>query len=210
MMALLFAGLTFAVVALAVHSCGQLRRIWLWMLLTGILAQSGGLMNFDSFPPPMMLMLMPALSLTTALCLTSSLGSSLSLSGLVAFQAFRLPLELVMHECARRQIMPPQMSFTGRNFDILTGLLAIPLAWAVARGKLGRRSMLAWNTMGLVLLFNVVGTAVASLPGPTRIFWHEPPNLWITHLPYVWLPSVLVPLALGGHLLIGRKLLTEK
>jgi hypothetical protein len=187
------------------------RPLLLWVVITGGLASSGLLVHFESFPPPVMRLILPALLVTGLLC-GSSLGRNwvdrFSLAGLIGFQAFRLPLELLMHVAAREGVMPPQMTFTGRNFDILTGLLALPLAWLVARGRVGSGAVWAWNVLGLALLVNVVGVAVLSFPGPYRVFLNEPANLWIAYFPFVWLPTVLVPLALAGHLLVARKLLT--
>lgn len=184
-----------------------------WMLVTGGLAASGMLLSFDSFPPPVLRLILPALLLTAVVCLSSrgrGWVRDWSLSGMVAFQAFRLPLELIMHEAAREGVMPPQMTFTGRNWDILTGLLAVPLAYLLARGQASAGWVWLWNALGMGLLVNVVGVAVLSVPGPFRYFMNQPANVWIGHAPFVWLPTVLVPLALAGHLLVGRKLLEAR
>ena len=105
--------------------------------------------------------------------------------------------------------MPGQMTFTGRNLDIVTGLLAIPLAYRLARGHRDTALVWIWNALGLGLLINVVVVAVLSMPGPMRLFVNDPPNLWVATFPFIWLPTVLVPLALAGHILIARKLLTK-
>lgn len=210
MLALIFAIYTLLVAGLAMRALLSPWVLSAWLAMTGGLAASGFLQSFDSFPPPVMRLILPAL-LVTAVCCMTSLGrgwvTRWSLAGMVAFQAFRLPLELIMHEAARQGVMPPQMTFTGRNWDILTGLFAIPLAYGLARGRVAAAWVWLWNALGLGLLINVVTVAVLSFPGPLRHFWNEPANVWITHLPFVWLPTVLVPLALAGHLLVARKLL---
>ena len=122
---------------------------------------------------------------------------------LVAVQAFRLPLELAMHELTERGIMPEQMTYTGRNFDIVTGATAILVAWAVASGRGGRRLVIAWNLLGLALLVNVVTIAMLSTPA-FRFFGDDRLNIFVTYPPYVWLPAVMVLAALAGHLLIFR------
>jgi len=42
-----------------------------------------------------------------------------------------------------------------------------------------------------------------------RAFGDEPQNLntWVLYFPYVWLPVVLVTIALSSHIIITRKLL---
>jgi hypothetical protein len=110
-----------------------------------------------------------------------------------------------MHRAASDGLMPVQMSFSGRNFDILTGLFAIPVAILAARERAPRGLIVVWNLVGSLLLANIVSIAVASLPmfaafGPDRL------NTWVADPPYVWLPGVLVPAALFGHILTWRKL----
>lgn len=213
----LFLTLVFGVytVLVAGLAARALRSGWflgVWLVITGGLAASGLLLSFDSFPPPVLRLVLPSLLITAVACL-SSLGRAWverwSLAGLVGFQAFRLPLELIMHEAAREGVMPPQMTFTGRNWDILTGLLAVPLAYLLARGQAPTALVWLWNALGLGLLINVVGVAVLSVPGPFRYFMSEPANVWIGHAPFVWLPTVLVPFALAGHLLVARKLVSK-
>lgn len=184
----------------------------LWLVATGGLAWSGVLAQFETFPPPLLKVIVPGLLVTALVCSSSWARARLegwSLTALIAFQAFRLPLELLMHEAYREGVMPGQMTFTGRNLDIITGLLAIPLAYRLARGHQDTAMIWTWNALGLGLLVNVVSVAVLSMPGPMRLFVHEPPNLWVATFPFIWLPTVMVPLALAGHLLVTRKLLTK-
>jgi len=105
--------------------------------------------------------------------------------------------------------MPIQMSFAGDNFDVVTGATALLLAVFAARYDVPRSVVLAWNALGFVLLLVIVAIAVASLPwfslfGPDRV------NAWVLRFPYVWLPTVLVPAALLGHVLVFRKLVLER
>ena len=78
----------------------------------------------------------------------------------------------------------------------------------LARGGRSRGLVLAWNVLGFVLLANIVTIAVLSTPVPFRRFTEGPANLLPGLLPYVWLPSFLVQLALAGHLLVFRRLVT--
>ena len=43
-------------------------------------------------------------------------------------------------------------------------------------------------------------------PTPFRVFKTPPPNTWVTIAPYVWLPTVLVALAILGHIVVYRAL----
>lgn len=172
------------------------------------LAHSGVLQAWSKVPPPFMLMLVPTLVLTTRLAfsgLGTSLARRLPWAMLIGLQAFRLPLELLMHRAVREGVMPVQLSYSGWNFDILTGASALVVAFLSLKGKVGRPLVTAWNLMGSLFLATVVGIALVSMPilqafGPDRM------NTWITFPPFVWLPGILVPTALFLHLVAWRKL----
>jgi len=147
--------------------------------------------------------------LSAVLIVVSPIGTGIAktipLWMLVGVQAFRLLLELAMHAMAERGIMPPQMTYTGRNFDIVTGTTAILVAALLLAGSAGRRLVLAWNILGLALLVNVVVIAILSTP-IFRLFGDDHLNVFVTYTPFVWLPAVMVLAALAGHLLIFRAL----
>jgi hypothetical protein len=125
---------------------------------------------------------------------------------LVASQSFRLPLELLMHEAYEAGLMPVQMSYSGLNYDILTGASAVVVAILVALGRAGRRTVRAWNIAGTLLLCNIVVIALLSTPTPLRVFRTAPANTWVATAPYVWLPAVMVAFAVVGHIVVFRRL----
>jgi hypothetical protein len=146
-----------------------------WMAVTWRAAESGALRHWDSTPPPFGLLVV-AIVVSAIVLAFSPFGRRLAqfvpLWALVAVQAFRLPLEVAMHELYKRGVMPEQMTYTGRNFDI-----------------------------GLALLVNVVTIAMISTP-VFRYFGDDHVTVFVTCTPYVWLPVVMVLAALAGHLLI--------
>jgi len=101
-------------------------------------------------------------------------------------------------------LVPVQMTFEGRNWDIVSGVSAAAVAWLAARRQAPRWLVLLWNCVGLALLLNIVVIAVLSMPTPLRRFHNEPVNSFIAYFPYIWLPTFLVQLALFGHLLVFR------
>lgn len=108
-----------------------------------------------------------------------------------------------MHAMYERGVMPGQMSYTGGNFDIVTGITAVAVAWLVYTRRAGRGIVLAWNIVGLMLLLNVVALGILSTPG-FRFFGDDRLNVFITYAPFVWLPAVMVVAALAGHLIVFR------
>ena len=105
--------------------------------------------------------------------------------------------------------MPVQMSYSGFNFDILTGLSAIGVALYLVKRPHALGVVRVWNVAGIVLLANVLTIAVLSTPTPIRVFHNEPANEWIAHAPWVWLPAVFVVAAIIGHVIVFRRLRYE-
>ena len=181
-----------------------------WLAATFTIAETGRLTEFVARPPPLMLLMLGTLVGTIALALSPlgrRLAHALPLAALVGLHSFRVPLELVMHGAARAGVMPAQMTFTGLNFDVVTGVLALGLAPLVARGRAPRWLLVGFQVVGSLLLAGIGMIAIASTPlfhafgeAPERL------NTWVAHPPYVWLPTLLFPSALLGHLLLARRL----
>jgi hypothetical protein len=179
-----------------------------WMTLTAVAAQSGALRRWNANPPPFALLVAAIIAIAAAIAFSSvgwRLARYVPLWALVAVQGFRLPLELAMHAMYERGIMPEQMSYSGRNFDIVTGITALPVAVLVGSGRAGRGLVTAWNVLGAALLVNIVVVAILSTPR-FAFFGAERLNVWITYPPFVWLPAVMVLAALAGHLVVFRAL----
>jgi len=193
------------------------RRTWLaglgvavWLAVQAVAALSGLLGRFDVRPPPMVIWFASMVVMTLALAWSPfgrRFADKLPFVALIGFQAFRLPLELVMHRAAVAGIMPDVMSFTGYNFDIVTGATALPLALVVWRRRPPRRLIALWNVTGQILLLIVVGVAFAASP-VFRAFGDAELNVWVTQFPYVWI-AVMVAAALFGHVVTLRKLIAE-
>jgi hypothetical protein len=179
-----------------------------WLLVTLLAAGSGVLRRFDATPPPFAGLVLAVVVLGIAVpC--SSLGTLLArglpLWALVVSQVFRFPLELLMHRAYVEGVMPVQMSYSGWNGDILTGISAGLLGWWLARGPVPRVVIVSWNVLGLALLANIVTIAIVSTP-VFRWFGDERLNTFVAYPPFVWLPAILVTAALTGHILVWRKL----
>ena len=179
-----------------------------WMVLTWAAAMSGILQQWDLRPPPFLFVILGTILISLILAfggVGTRIAQYMPLWAIVAVQSFRLPLELAMHALSERGIMPIQMTYTGRNFDIVTGATAILVAILVRTGYGGRRLVLLWNVLGLALLVNVVSVAIASMP-LIRAFGDDHVVTFVTYPPFVWLPAVMVLAALAGHLVIFRAL----
>jgi hypothetical protein len=106
--------------------------------------------------------------------------------------------------------VPQSMTFEGRNFDILSGILS-PVVWffAFRRGRKNRWLLIAYNVLALGLLFNIVSIAVRAMPSPAFDISSGQPNLAVAYFPYIWLPAIVVPIVLFSHLAALWKLLAD-
>ena len=211
---LVFVGILIAVVSAIVLGAYYARAnpgavglgIVIWL---GVLSWVVSLGIFET-EPARVLPFLAACNLAAVVFALSPIGRRLAmglpLAALVGFQVFRLPLELVLHSWATQGVIPVTMTWDGSNLDILSGALALIAAPLVSRFR-----SVAWvfNLVGITLLVNVARVAILSSPLPFA--WQvEPPLLLAFHLPYALIVPVCVAGALGGHIVLTRRLLDEK
>lgn len=203
-----FVGLAILLVALfawVLKSYKVLLAGGLWLFLAGAIAVAGVLSNFSATPPRIFFLLIPSFAATVAIGLSKA-GKpfvQLPLAFLIGFQAFRIPVEILIHRAAVEGVAPPQMSWDGMNFDVASGVSAL-LLFGFAN-RVPKTVVLIWNTLALGLLAWVVGVAILSFPTPFQKL--KPDNTWVTAFPFVWLPTVMVTAALLGHVAVYKKLL---
>ena len=182
-----------------------------WSVVLILLSTTGFLSNFSTFPPRMVIVLV--IPLAAILWFTFSGKSDIYLkripaAWIVHMQSFRVVVELFLWWTFLSQLIPEQMTFEGRNFDILVGLTS-PLVAAMwlRPSAIKPVPVIIWNILGLLLLFNIVVIAVLSMPTPMRYFTNDPANTLVATFPWVLLPGILVALALGLHLLSIKQML---
>ncbi len=90
--------------------------------------------------------------------------------------------------------------------DVLTGLLAIPTALAVANGK-GRKAAIAWNIFGLVDFAVAITLGMITAPGRFQLITPDMPSLNAGSYPYVLTPGFVVPNSILLHAVSLRQLL---
>ena len=175
----------------------------IWLGLIGTLVASGRMPTLPLGGFPIFFGSVALVSLATGLSpLGGRLAAGVPLAALVGFHSFRLPLELVLHQWAAQGTIPTTMTWSGQNWDIISGLaalLAAPLA--------NRHRAAAWaaHLIGSVLLVNVIRVAVLSAPVPFG--WGVTPPLVVAwHLPYALVGPVCVGGAITGHIVLMRAL----
>ena len=127
---------------------------------------------------------------------------------LIGLNALRLLGLLLLMLAVVGRLSGPFPYFAGIG-DIITGLLAIPLALRVARGEAA--SIGAWNAFGALDLFVAVGLGLTSgQGGPLQLFHVGVGSEAMQSLPFSLIPTVLVPFYLITHALVAAQLVARR
>lgn len=180
-----------------------------WLVLTSVLSLTGFLSNFSSMPPRMMIVLFIPLIVVIIALRSNALEqivANIPERNLIRLQIFRVAVEILLWMLFVQNLLPRQMTFEGRNFDVVAGATAPFIAYLFSKNK---TVMIIWNFVGLGLLLNILTIAVLSMPLPFRVFMNEPSNTIVATFPIVLLPAFLVPLAYTLHLFSLKQLLSR-
>lgn len=185
----------------------------LLIIVQSVLAAKGFFAEtIQNIPPPAGLALLIIIAMTLYLALRYQPFKTLTSTDtikLAYLQTFRFPLEMIFVWLLSYQAIPLEMTFEGRNPDILIGLTAPLIAFAVERKWLPVRALVVWNFIGLGFLLNIMTVAILCLPTTFRVFYESVPNELVLYFPYNLIPVVLVIMALFLHVLSLKTLLRK-
>lgn len=187
---------------------GTLISLIAWAAITAILSLRGIFGDFSTFPPKLFIaLIVPLVAIIWAVRTKEAKEILVNTppATIIWIQSFRIIVEILIWRLFVDNLAPIQMTFEGRNLDILSGLSAVVIAILVTKNKISSRLVILWNFVCLALLVNIVAIAILSMPLPFRVFMNEPANTIVTKFPIIWLPAMLVPLAYGLHFLSLRQ-----
>ncbi len=195
-------------------SSSLLLVILIWMAVVGLLGYFGFFREEDAVPPRFVFLLLPGILFVMLLFgvrKARAFTDSLDLKWLTLLHSVRIPVEIVLFLVFLEDLIPVLMTFEGYNYDIVSGLSA-PIVYYLYFVKkwMGSTGLLVWNFICLGLLLNILTIAVLSAQTPFQKLAFEQPNIGVTYFPFVWLPTVIVPIVLYAHLASIRKLLYVK
>ena len=173
-----------------------------WLVVTAWLARLGVLSRWTARPPGLPMVAGGGLVLAFLLRRTAAFRTLLAATPVpwvIGLQIFRVGVELVLFGLHASGRAPVQVTFEGRNLDIIVGLTAPLVAWWVSRRPANAWLVVGWNVLGLCMLVNTVAVAATSTPGPLHLGWPGAPFTEIVRWPVVWLPAFLAPLAVMLH-----------
>lgn len=212
---LLFAATTFLTVWMFYKASGKSKPVIIgilaWMLIQAIISLTGFYRIPNSLPPTFVLLIGPGIIFSILLLVTKrgkEFIDKLDLKTLTIMHSIRIPVEITLFFVYSAGLIPVLMTFEGNNFDIISGLTAPLIFYFVfIIEKLNRTALLLWNFLCLGLLINVLIIAILSAQTPFQKLAFEQPNIGVTFFPFIWLPCVVVPIVLIGHLSAIRQLL---
>ncbi len=185
----------------------------IWVVVVSAWSLSGMFGRFDLFPlnaGPVIIVPLIAIPVFVFSGRTADVIAQMAQPVVMRLQVFRLFVELGLWGLFVSGQLPVQMTFEGRNFDILAGITGPIAAYLFATNRLGRGVLIVWNVLCLCLLLNIVVIAILSMPTPFQYFTNEPANTIVTEFPVSFLPGFLVPLAYALHFISLRQAFSEK
>jgi hypothetical protein len=127
-------------------------------------------------------------------------------SWLIGLQVYRVFGGLFLVNWARG-VVPGIFALPAGIGDLMTGLLALPVAYYLASRNGGAaRSAIAWNIFGILDLAIAVGIGLAIAPGPLQLIVPTIPNSLTGLYPTVMTPAFAVPSSILLHALSLRQL----
>jgi hypothetical protein len=181
-----------------------------WSILQSFLAFSGVYQDTQSMPPRILIFgVLPVLIIIVGAFFNSqgkALMDRIDLKPLTYFHVIRIPVEIVLVLLYHHGYVSRYMTFEGTNFDLISGITAPIIAYVVFKTLPIKKDLLfVWNIFCLLLLLNVVITAVFALPTPFQKISFEQPNVAILYFPFNLLPTLVVPAVLFAHFVAIRR-----
>jgi hypothetical protein len=197
---------------------GQRRNTWLAAMIPYTLwfavawsAAINGVFRAGVSPLPLLplAIFLPVMIGAPLLLLSKRVGQVLDAmpaSWLVALQLYRLFGSWAL-AASLRGTLPGAFGVPAGIGDMLTGLLAVPAAIAVATGTAqGRRAAIAWNILGLADFAVAITLGLITSPGRFQLIVPDVSSIGAGAYPGVLTPAFVVPCSILLHTLSLRQL----
>ncbi|MCB0532925.1 MAG: hypothetical protein H6574_17010 [Lewinellaceae bacterium] len=176
----------------------------LWLMYVATLAGTGFLRDYSPPPRIALFLILPAFVFIAYFFFSKKfedLIRGIPPAWPVYLQTFRIGVELLILGIYLKGLAPVEPTLEGYNFDILAGITAPVVAyWGFQRKLMPSRVLKLWNYLGLLLLANVVSIFMTLILKPALWGYPEIPiRPEFGTMPYMLIPSVLMPLAVFLH-----------
>lgn len=174
-----------------------------WSIGQSILADTGFYQKTELVPPRFLLVLIPLLAFIV-LGLTKKRRNWIFANRRTELSTFlhtiRFPIEIILYYLFLNKMLPELMTFDGRNFDIIAGLTAPIIGILWFKELIGRKTLIVWNIIGLLLILFVFTNGILSSELPVQMFGFEQPTTAPNYFPYILLPATVVPIVIYTHI----------
>jgi len=184
----------------------------LWFVTVALLAVTGALSSRPDLGAPVFGLAIAA-SIAVLLALAGAVPparralGTIPLPALIALNVIRVGGFLFLLLFAAGRLSAPFAPSAGWG-DIITGVAAPPVAWALAGGARHARGLvLAWNSFGLLDLLVASSLGMTSALGsPLQLFFQSPGSAAMATWPWALIPAFLVPQLIVQHLAVYWRL----
>ncbi len=181
----------------------------LWIGLSAAAASAGMLTISKPFPVIGIFVATPLVAAAIATAWPAARTAMLSVPTplLVGLNMGRVFAVLFLLLWAQGRLAGP-FPFFAAGGDIITGVLALPVLFlAKNAGARHTRTIGAWNLFGIADLVLAIFLGVTSAEGsPLQLFHTAPGSEAMQHLPWSFVPTVLVPIYLIMHAIVWVQL----
>jgi len=184
----------------------------IWVSYVIIMTFTGILDNLSMPPKAPIFIIIPAFILVFIVSSRESFRSVIKNTPKhvpILIQSFRIAVELLIYSAFIDGFFPQRVTFEGLNYDILMGIIALPMAFLVFRGIAKRKAILAFNIIGLMVLGLTGYAFVSSFYFSDFVLGSA--EIALVQVPFIFLPAVLLPFAVFYHVIsIKQNLASEK
>jgi len=170
--------------------------------IQSVLAYSGFYHNTSSLPPRFICALGPPTFIIIYGLLPKQIewvkkNRNIKYSNLM--HAIRILVELTLLQLFLHGSVPELMTFHGRNFDIIAGVIGLIVGLTLFLRPIDKKVLIAWNLIGLALVLFIMINGILSSRLPIQQFAFDQPNVALEYFPFILLPAVIVPMVIYTH-----------
>jgi hypothetical protein len=186
--------------------------IGVWIGLAAAAAGAGWLPIARPVPVVGLFVVVPLLAtaLATAWPAARKAMLSMPMSAMVAINIVRVFAVLFLMLAAEGRLTGP-FPYSAAWGDIITGVVAVPVMWLLKDGAARHTTAIgAWNLFGTADLVLAIALGITSSDGSPLQIFPGPGSDAMQHVPWSFVPTVLVPLWLILHATIAVQLWRAK
>jgi hypothetical protein len=195
-------------------------RMWTWIAIAIPLTLwhagawaivSEGLLRPGALRIPLLplLFMVPSVAATSVMLRSRRIGMMLDAmppTWLIGIQFYRIMGSVFLINWLAGKV-PGVFAVPAGTGDVITGLMALPVAAWLASGRVGStRSAVPWNIFGISDLVLALILGALTSPGPLHHLALNQPNVLIGSYPFAIIPAFAVPSSLVLHALSLRQL----